>query len=277
MADSAKPILIAGAIGGVALLGGAWMYAASSSSNAERDAVIRAEALNARAALEAAPAGAAAPEAEAQPEQPVETAAETPAPEPEKTEEPAEVAAAEPEKAEEPAETAQPEAQPEPEPEPEPEKAEAEAEPEKPAAEPEKPEAAEAEKPETEMAAASPEATAPAAAPAAAAAETAGDPAAGEKVFRKCKACHMVGDGAKNRVGPVLTGIVGKTKGSVDDFKYSDVFQQAHDAGEVWTPEALDAYLANPKADMPGNKMAFAGLRKEDDRADVIAYLASVE
>jgi cytochrome c len=100
-----------------------------------------------------------------------------------------------------------------------------------------------------------------------------GDPAKGEKVFRKCKACHMVGDKAKNRVGPVLNGIVGRPWGAIDGFKYSvSLLEMAE--GKVWDEATLDAYLTKPKDMIPKGKMAFAGLRKEADRANVIAYLA---
>jgi cytochrome c len=100
-----------------------------------------------------------------------------------------------------------------------------------------------------------------------------GDAAAGEKVFNKCKACHAVGDGAKNKVGPELNGIVGRTAGSADGFKYSDAMLAKKAEGMVWTEEAIDTYLTKPKDYIPGNKMSFPGLKKEDDRANVIAYL----
>jgi len=100
-----------------------------------------------------------------------------------------------------------------------------------------------------------------------------GDPAKGEKVFRKCKACHAVGPGAKNKVGPELNGIVGRDWGVIEGYKYSNNLIELSD-GKVWDEETLDAYLTKPKDIIPKGKMAFAGLRKEDDRADVIAYLA---
>ncbi|MCL4143630.1 UNVERIFIED_CONTAM: hypothetical protein GTU68_029923, partial [Idotea baltica] len=102
-----------------------------------------------------------------------------------------------------------------------------------------------------------------------------GDATKGKKVFRKCKACHTIGEGAKNKVGPNLTDIIGRTFGAVEDFKYSKVFNEANAAGRVWTPEELDAFLKKPKSFIKGTKMAFTGLRKDDQRADVIAYLAS--
>jgi cytochrome c len=100
-----------------------------------------------------------------------------------------------------------------------------------------------------------------------------GDAAKGEKVFRKCKACHAVGPDAKNKVGPELNGIVGRDWGAVEGYKYSANLLEMSD-GKVWDVETLDAYLTKPKDMIPKGKMAFAGLRKEDDRADVIAYLA---
>jgi cytochrome c len=110
---------------------------------------------------------------------------------------------------------------------------------------------------------------------AAAFAAQAGDPAAGEKVFKKCTACHAVGADAKNKVGPVLNGIVGRVAGSVDGFKYSDAVLAKKAEGFVWSAENLDAYLTNTKEFIAGNKMSFAGLKKPEERADVIAYLAT--
>lgn len=106
-----------------------------------------------------------------------------------------------------------------------------------------------------------------------------GDAAAGEKIFKKCKACHKVGDGAKNGVGPMLNGIVGNEIASVEGFekKYSKAFMAKKDEGLVWTEEVLDAYLTKPKKYIKGTKMTFPGLKKEADRANVIAYLLSFE
>ncbi|GAB2207165.1 cytochrome c family protein [Roseibium sp. ROS1] len=99
-----------------------------------------------------------------------------------------------------------------------------------------------------------------------------GDPAKGEKVFKKCAACHAVGPEAKNKVGPELNGIVGRAWGAVDGYKYSANLLELSD-GKVWDEETLDVYLTKPKDLIPKGKMAFAGLKKEDDRANVIAYL----
>ena len=101
-----------------------------------------------------------------------------------------------------------------------------------------------------------------------------GDAAKGEKVFKKCKACLAVGDGAKNKVGPALNGIVGATAGKVADFKYSKAMVEAGEGGLVWDEANLAAYLTKPKDLVKGTKMSFAGLKKEQDRADVIAYLS---
>ena len=98
-----------------------------------------------------------------------------------------------------------------------------------------------------------------------------GDPAKGEKIFNKCKACHTVEEG-KNKVGPSLHNIVGSNAGAVEGFKYSDAMKES---GIVWDEASIDAYLADPKGYIPKNKMAYAGLKKEQERADVIAYLKS--
>jgi cytochrome c len=99
------------------------------------------------------------------------------------------------------------------------------------------------------------------------------DAAAGEKVFGKCKACHKL-DGTDG-TGPHLNGIVNKAKSSSAGFAYSDAAMAA--AGEVWTPENLEAFLTNPRGYMPGTKMSFAGLPKVEERANLIAYLATVQ
>ena len=133
---------------------------------------------------------------------------------------------------------------------------------------------------ETEVAAAeeaAPAAEAPAAeaAPAAAAALDPALVAAGETVFKKCKACHQVGADAKNKVGPVLNGLIGRSIASVDGFKYSPAMKAKADEGFVWTEETVAAYLKDPKGYIPKNKMSFAGLKKDDDIAAVIAYIES--
>lgn len=103
------------------------------------------------------------------------------------------------------------------------------------------------------------------------------DTAAGEKVFAKCKACHAVGPEAKNRVGPHLNDLFGRTAGTVDGFRYSPAMVEAGENGLVWDQEALSAFLADPKGYVEGTRMSFAGLKNEDDRANVLIYLATFD
>ena len=98
----------------------------------------------------------------------------------------------------------------------------------------------------------------------------AADPAEGERVFRKCAACHTVEQGEKTRVGPNLYGIVGGPVGAADGFRYSQALTAY---GGEWTPERLDAFLTRPRAEVKGTRMGFPGLKKATDRADLIAYL----
>lgn len=100
---------------------------------------------------------------------------------------------------------------------------------------------------------------------------------AGAKAFRKCKSCHQVGEGAKNKTGPMLNGIVGHPVAAIEGFKYSKAFQKAGEEGLVWTEAELDAFLTKPKKHIKGTKMSFAGVRKEEDRAALIEYLKSFE
>lgn len=104
-----------------------------------------------------------------------------------------------------------------------------------------------------------------------------GDAEKGEKVFKKCKACHAVGEGAKNKVGPALNGIVGAPAGQAEGFKYSKPLLEAAEGGLVWDEANLAAFLAKPKEFMDGTKMSFPGLKKEDEQADVIAYLKTFQ
>jgi cytochrome c len=96
-----------------------------------------------------------------------------------------------------------------------------------------------------------------------------GDPAKGAKVFARCKACHEIAK-EQNKVGPHLVGILGRKAGAVASFKYSDAMKSS---GITWDEATLGQYLENPKGYIPGNKMAFAGLKKSDEVAAVIAYL----
>ncbi|HBK91802.1 MAG TPA: cytochrome c family protein [Parvularcula sp.] len=118
-------------------------------------------------------------------------------------------------------------------------------------------------------------APAPEAAPDTAVADAAapGDPVKGKRVFLKCLACHSIAMG-ENKVGPSLYKIVGAAAGKSENFRYSDALAAS---GVIWTEEALDAYLENPAKNLPGNKMLFPGLPTPQERADVIAYLKSVE
>lgn len=100
-----------------------------------------------------------------------------------------------------------------------------------------------------------------------------GDPQEGAEVFKKCRACHDVGPGAKNKVGPLLNGILGRQAGTIDGFPYSEANKASGAKGLVWTEEVMFKYLENPLTFMPGTKMAFAGLKDAQDRKDVIAYL----
>jgi cytochrome c len=103
----------------------------------------------------------------------------------------------------------------------------------------------------------------------------AGDAAAGEKIFtQKCKVCHQIGEGAKNFVGPELNGLIGRKNGSVPDYNYSEADKSS---GITWDQATLKEYLVNPKAKIPGTKMIFAGLPKEDDRDNLVAYLAQFD
>ena len=148
------------------------------------------------------------------------------------------------------------------------------AEADAPEAEPAAPAAEEAAEPAAEPV--TEEAAAPEEAPAEVAEAPAADPAlikAGEKVFRKCKSCHQIGAKAKNRVGPVLNGIVDGPAGAVEDFRYSKVMEAAAEGGLVWTHDELTGFLSDPKGYMKGTKMSFPGVRKEEDIEALIAYL----
>lgn len=96
------------------------------------------------------------------------------------------------------------------------------------------------------------------------------DAAAGEKVFVQCRACHQVGESAKNAVGPVLNGLFGRKSGSIAGFKYSDPNK---DSGITWDEATFAEYIRDPRAKIPGTKMVYAGLKDEQRVKDLIAYL----
>jgi cytochrome c len=104
---------------------------------------------------------------------------------------------------------------------------------------------------------------------AAGAARADGDPARGEKRFEECATCHTLERGVNN-VGPSLLGIFGRKAGDIADFRYSPTLRKS---GITWTPQTLDAYIADPQKEVPGNRMPYAGMPDAADRADLIAYL----
>jgi cytochrome c len=99
----------------------------------------------------------------------------------------------------------------------------------------------------------------------------AGDPAAGEKTFAKCKACHQIGETAKNAVGPELNGVDGRKAGSVEGYNFSEPMKAS---GITWGADSFKEFIKNPKAKVPGTKMVFQGLPVEKDAEDVWAYLS---
>ncbi|WGH79626.1 c-type cytochrome [Jannaschia ovalis] len=101
--------------------------------------------------------------------------------------------------------------------------------------------------------------------------------AAGEAVFKKCASCHQVGEGARNRTGPALNGIVGHPVGAIEGFRYSNALKTLADAGTVWDANELAAFLAAPRDYAPGTKMSFRGLTSQEDLDAVIAYLGTFE
>lgn len=104
-------------------------------------------------------------------------------------------------------------------------------------------------------------------------AQAQGDVEAGKKTYNKCKSCHEI-EAAKNKVGPHLVGILGRTAGAVADFKYSDAMAKS---GIVWNEETIAAYLKDPKDYVKGNKMTFVGLKSDEEITNLLAYLKSVQ
>ncbi len=107
----------------------------------------------------------------------------------------------------------------------------------------------------------------------AAAQDAAGDAAAGEKTARICKTCHQFGEGAKNSIGPVLNGVVGRKAGTYEGYSYSDANKNS---GITWDEATLKVYLKSPKALVPGTKMTFAGFQKQSDIDNVVAFLKTL-
>jgi cytochrome c len=99
-----------------------------------------------------------------------------------------------------------------------------------------------------------------------------GDPARGEKRFEECAACHKIEPGA-NAVGPTLYGVIGRKAGELSDFRYSPALKRS---GIIWAAETLDAFLTDPQAIVPANRMPYAGMPDASDRADLVAYLLKV-
>lgn len=100
----------------------------------------------------------------------------------------------------------------------------------------------------------------------------AGDAAKGKKVFNKCKACHTLAEG-KHRIGPSLAGVFGRTAGTVAKYKFSKAMKKAGAGGLVWTPETMSEYLKKPRTYVKGTKMTFAGLKKQSDKDNLMAFL----
>ena len=100
------------------------------------------------------------------------------------------------------------------------------------------------------------------------------DVAAGKSSFNKCLACHAIGEGAKNKVGPVLNGLDGRKSGTVEGYSYSDANKNS---GITWNKEVFLEYIRDPKAKIPGTKMIFAGIKKDSEAANLWAYLSQYD
>ncbi len=103
-------------------------------------------------------------------------------------------------------------------------------------------------------------------------AASAADAEAGKTVFNKCKACHQIGEGAKNAVGPHLDGVIGRKAGAAEGFNYSEALKNS---GLTWDEETFKAYIEDPRKKVPGNKMVFMGLKNPEDRDNLFEYLKS--
>jgi cytochrome c2 len=102
------------------------------------------------------------------------------------------------------------------------------------------------------------------------------DAAAGEQAFRRCTACHSVGENAAHRMGPQLNGVVGQQAGTQEGFNYSRAMLEAGEQGLVWTSETLAPFIRKPREFLPGGKMNFAGVADDKTIADIIAYLTTL-
>lgn len=103
-----------------------------------------------------------------------------------------------------------------------------------------------------------------------------GDAVEGEAQFRKCMACHSVGEGAASRIGPVLNDVFGRRAGTYPGFSYSKVMVDAGKKGLIWSPETVSEWITAPRAFLPGTKMAFVGVKDDEERANIIAYLLTL-
>ena len=104
-------------------------------------------------------------------------------------------------------------------------------------------------------------------------AELLGDAEAGKKAFTQCRGCHQVGEGAKDKIGPHLNGIFGRRAAAHEGFRYSKSMQRAGNDGLMWTVKTLDAYIENPRALVSKTRMSFRGMKDEQERANLMAYL----
>lgn len=101
-----------------------------------------------------------------------------------------------------------------------------------------------------------------------------GDATAGEAIFRQqCRACHQIGDNARNGVGPQLNGVFGRRAGTVEGFRYSNAYRSPPTSEKTWSEENFRVYIRNPREVTPGTNMVYAGLRNEDQITNLIAYL----
>jgi cytochrome c len=106
---------------------------------------------------------------------------------------------------------------------------------------------------------------------------TAQDATAGERVFAQCRACHQIGETARNGVGPQLNGLFGRTAGSVPGYSYSEAYKRPEVASKVWSEENFSAYIRDPRGVTPGTRMVYAGLKQDGQIRDLVAFLRQFE